>query len=150
VNNLYSSVLTMMQVVEDQKIMIPLGKSLEGAKPALAESARAGRSLRNIALNLASMRAFMTGEKDSPGMLSLLPATPEATAAATTTEKAFDEAITAANAVPVPLGTAVTDPEQRPKVEALLGATKGALTMLNRTLPPLFGITLGFNELDGD
>ncbi|WP_247887012.1 imelysin family protein [Azospirillum sp. SYSU D00513] len=149
-NNLYRSVLTMIQVVVDQKLLAPLGQSLEDAKPALAESPRAGRGLRNIALNLAAMRGFLAGENGGPGMLTLLPATAEGTRAASVTLAAFDEAQAAAAAVPMPLGPAAADPQARPSAEALLRAAKKAQSHINQTLPPLLGITLGFNELDGD
>jgi len=150
VDNLYASLVTALQVVVDQKLLIPLGESPADAKPALAESARAGRSLKNIAINLAAMRAMVLGEDGGPGFAALLPDNADGTAARKAVVKAFDDAAAAVKAVPAPLDKAVADPKQRKAVEAAFRAAKGIQTVLVQKLPPLIGVTLGFNELDGD
>jgi predicted lipoprotein len=48
------------------------------------------------------------------------------------------------------LDTAVTDPEGRKKVGALLIAVNHVRDVLNQKVPPAIGISLGFNEMDGD
>ncbi|HYH22322.1 MAG TPA: imelysin family protein [Azospirillum sp.] len=150
VDNLYASLVTALQVVVDQKLLIPLGESLADAKPALAESARAGRSLKNIEINLAAMRAMVLGEDGGPGFAALLPDNAEGTAARKAVAKAFDDAAAAVKAVPVSLDKAVADPKQRKTVEAAFRAAKSVQTVLVQKFPPLIGVTLGFNELDGD
>lgn len=150
VDNLYASLVTALQVVVDQKLLIPLGESPAEAKPALAESARAGRSLKNIEINLAAMRAMVLGEGGGPGFAALLPDNAEGAAARGAVAKAFDDAAAAVKAVPVPLDKAVADAKQRKTVEAAFRAAKGVQTVLVQKLPPLIGVTLGFNELDGD
>ena len=150
VDNIYASLVTMIQIVVDQKILFPLGPNPEEAKPTLAESVLAGRSLRNVSINLAALRAILTGEAGGPGYTSLLPDNPAGAAAKAETAKSFDTALAAADAVPVPLAQAVADPKQRPKVEALFRTAKVAQTTMTRTLPPLISVALGFNELDGD
>ncbi|HEY0835596.1 MAG TPA: imelysin family protein, partial [Azospirillum sp.] len=150
VDNLYASLVTAVQIVVDQKLLIPLGESIADAKPALAESARAGRSLKNIEINLTAMRAMVLGEDGGPGFAALLPGTAEGAAARKAVAKAFDDASAAIKAVPAPLDKAVAAPRQRKTVEAAFRAAKGVQTVLVQTLPPLIGVSLGFNELDGD
>lgn len=150
VNNLYTSAVTAMQVVVDQKILQPLGSSPADAKPALAESGRAGRSLRAIALNLEALRAFLLGENGGPGYVSLLPDTADARTARTDAAGSFTDARAAVAAVSRPLTDAVGDPKARPGVEAAFKSAKAAQTVMTQRLPPLLGIPLGFNELDGD
>lgn len=150
VNNLFSSAITAMQIVVDQKFMIPLGGTLAEAKPELAESFRSGRSSRNIARNLGGLRSMTLGEEGGPGFATLLPDTADGAAARRTLTKAFDDALAAVAAIPVPLNKAVADAKARPAAEQALRAAKTAQNGFSRTLPPLIGITLGFNELDGD
>lgn len=150
VTNLYLSLVTAMQIVVDLKILIPLGPTIGEAKPTLAESVRAGRSLRNIALNLAGMQGMMEGENGGPGYLSLLPATDDGAEAKRATTAAFAGAHHAVTEITTTLDRAVVDPATRPRVEALFRTAKMAQTAATRTLPPLLDITLGFNELDGD
>lgn len=148
VNNLYASVVTMTQIVVDQKLLIPLGASAAEAKPALAEAVRSGRSLAMVAGNLQAIRAIMLGEKGGPGFAALAPDSAAGTAARADAAKAFDAALAAVKAIDRPLDRAVA--ETRPKVEAAFKAAKAAQTVVNFTLPPLIDVTLGFNELDGD
>lgn len=148
-NNLFLSLVTAMQIVADQKFLIPLGGSLAEAKPALAEAARSGRSAKQIEGNLKAIRAMLLGEAGGPGLLALADE-PARKDAAAKTAHAFDGALAALAALPAPLDRAVSDAKQRPKAEAALRAAKAAQNVVSRDLPSLLGITLGFNELDGD
>lgn len=148
VNNLYASVVTMTQIVVDQKLLIPLGASTAEAKPTLAEAARSGRSLAMIAGNLQAIRAIMLGENGGPGFVALAPDNTAGDAARADAAKAFDAALAAVKAIDRPLDRAIA--EARPKVEAAVKAAKAAQGVVNFTLPPLIDVTLGFNELDGD
>lgn len=150
VNNLYASAITMMQIVVDQKLLAPLGASLTDAKPAVAESHRAGRSLRAIAINLEALRAMLLGENGGPGFVSLLADTADGRALRTDVAGTFTEARAAIAAVPGRMERAVTDPKARPAVEAAFRAAKAAQTVMVQRLPPHLGIMVGFNELDGD
>jgi uncharacterized protein len=147
--NLFLSLVTAVQIVVDQKLLIPLGASAAEAKPALAEAARSARSLKQIAANLAAIRAMLTGESGGPGLVALAdePARKNITDKLT---KAFDAAAAALSAVPEPLDQAVADPRKRPKAEAAFRAAKALQTVVTRDLPALIGVTIGFNELDGD
>lgn len=148
-NNLFLSLATAMQIVVDQKLLIPLGASAAEAKPALAEAARSGRSLKQIHGNLAGVRAMLLGENGAPGLLALAPDAGRK-AAADKTAKAFDAAAAAVAAIPETLDRAIADPRGRTKAEAALKAAKAAQSVVARDLPPLFNIAIGFNELDGD
>ncbi|WP_035691638.1 imelysin family protein [Azospirillum halopraeferens] len=150
VENLYASLVTMAQIVADQKLRFPLGDGPGDARPTLAEAMRSGRTLRSIALNLEAMSAMVLGENGGPGYAVLLPDTAEGTAARTAAVNAFAAARAAAAAAPGPFAEAIADPGRRPGVEAVLRATRSVQTVLVQTFPPLIGVALGFNELDGD
>ena len=150
VNTLYTSAVTAMQVIIDQKLMAPLGTGIEDAKPMVVEALRSGRGLRNIALNLEGLRALLMGENGGPGFVSLLPPGEDGTAAKQAVDGSFAAAIGAVAVVPGPLNKAVTDPAARQKTDAALRLIKAARVEMLGTLAPLLDITLGFNELDGD
>jgi predicted lipoprotein len=142
---LYAGLMTGLQLVSDQKIAGPRGQTVDKAKPKSAEQWRAGRSLKNIKLNLQALRDATTGPS---GFASLLGA--DQAALKDEIAKAFAAALAAADAAPEPLDTAVTDPEGRKKVGALLIAVNHLRDVLNQKVPPAIGISLGFNEMDGD
>lgn len=150
VGNLYSSLVTAVQIVTDQKLLAPMGPGAADAKPAVAESLRSGRTMRNVTLNLQAMGAMVAGENGGPGFVSLIPATAEGKAAAGTATAAFADAAKAATAVPAPFERTISEAKPRAAADAALKAVKAARDVLTQKLPPLIGITLGFNELDGD
>jgi predicted lipoprotein len=142
---LYAGLTTGLQIVSDQKIAGPRGQTIEKAKPKSAEQWRAGRSLKNIKLNLQALRTAAIG---TSGFASLLGA--DQAALKTEITAAFDAALAAADAAPEPLDTAVTDAEGRKKVGALLIAVNHVRDIMKQKVPPAIGISIGFNELDGD
>ncbi|MCW2245863.1 putative lipoprotein [Azospirillum fermentarium] len=150
VNNLFSSLVTASQIVTDQKLLAPMGANAGEAKPAVAESVRSGRTMRNVTQNLEAMGAMVAGENGGPGFVSLIPATAEGKAAAAATVAAFADAAKAAASVPAPFERTISEAKPRQAADAALKAVKAARDALTQKLPPLIGITLGFNELDGD
>ena len=142
---LYAGLMTGLQIVSDQKIAGPRGQTIDKAKPKSAEQWRAGRSLKNIKLNLQALREAATGKS---GFTALLPA--DQAALKTEITAAFDAALAAADAAPEPLDAAVTDAEGRKKVGALLIAVNHVRDIMKQKVPSAIGISLGFNELDGD
>jgi uncharacterized protein len=142
---LYAGIVTGLQVVSDQKIAGPRGATVDKAKPKTAEQWRSGRSLKNIALNLQSLREAIVGAK---GFAALLPA--DKAALKDEIAAAFDAALKAAAEAPEPLDTAVVGEAGRKKVGALLIAVNHLRDLMTQKLPPALGIALGFNELDGD
>jgi predicted lipoprotein len=142
---LYAGLMTGLLVVSDQKIAGPRGQTLDKAKPKSAEQWRAGRSLTNIRLNLRALRDAISG----PSGFSTLLGSDQA-ALKDEIAKAFDTALAAVDAAPEPLDKAVTDAEGRKKVGALLIAVNHLRDVLNQKVPAAIGISLGFNEMDGD
>ena len=141
----YAGLATGLQVVSDQKIAGPRGQTIDKARPKSAEQWRSGRSLKNIALNLNSLREAMLGKS---GFASLLG--PDQAPLKDEISQAFDAALAAAQAAPEPLDAAVIDAEGRKKIGTLLIAVNHIRDVLKQKVPPALGISLGFNELDGD
>jgi predicted lipoprotein len=139
----YTNLLTLLQIVAEQKIGVPLGTEVAAAKPKAAEQWRSGRSLRNIRLNLAAARA---GFLDDGGFAALV-ASDDLRGAV---DNAFAEAIAAAARSGDDLAADVTDPARRLLVTELLVRINKLRDLLRQDVPPAIGITLGFNELDGD
>ncbi|KAA0677292.1 hypothetical protein DS843_24075 [Roseomonas genomospecies 6] len=150
VNALFSSALTALQVVADQKLLAPLGPNAGEAKPAVAEALRSGQSARNVRINLEALRALMLGEGGGPGLTALLPSGDAGVQARRTLEEGFTAAIRAAEAIPAPINVAVADPAMRKTVETALQRVKDVRTLMTGTVAPLLDISIGFNELDGD
>jgi predicted lipoprotein len=142
---LYAGLMTGLQVVSDQKIAGPRGQTIDKAKPKSAEQWRSGRSLKNIKLNLQALREAAAGKSGFAALLSA-----DQAALKTEIAAAFDAALAAADAAPEPLDTAVADPEGRKKVGTLLIAVNHVRDIMNQKVPPAIGISLGFNEMDGD
>ena len=141
----YAGLATGLQVVSDQKIAGPRGATIDKAKPKAAEQWRSGRSLKNIALNLAAIQNAMTGPH---GFVRLLGTDQDALRKELT--DAFNAANAAAAAAPQPLDAAVADAEGRKKIGTLLIAVNHLRDLMTQKAPPALGISLGFNELDGD
>jgi hypothetical protein len=143
--------MTLLQAIADQKLLRPLGDDAGSAKPKLAESWRSGRSLRNIELNLRSLRAMYAGDgRDHPGFAAAMRDTMEGNAFAAVIDAAFDRAIAAATSAGAPLERAITDPNRRPAVEQLRAAVKDIQRLVSIHLPGPLGVSIGFNSLDGD
>jgi predicted lipoprotein len=142
---LYAGLTTGLQVVSDQKIAGPRGQTIDKAKPKSAEQWRAGRSLKNIKLNLQALREAAIGKSGFANLLSA-----DHAALKTEISTAFDAALAAADAAPEPLDTAVTDAEGRKKIGALLISVNHVRDIMKQKVPLAVGISLGFNEMDGD
>lgn len=138
-----NGVTTELEVIKDLKLKPVLGRDVEHARPGQAESWRSRRSLDNIKANLEALAAiYRIGFKAvlggvDPDLAALL-------------DRAFDQTLATARAIPVPLTEAVSSPSHRPMLEKLATQT-GALRQLiaDRAAREL-GLTLGFNSLDGD
>jgi uncharacterized protein len=143
--------MTLLQVIADQKLLRPLGDDASSAKPKLSESWRSGRSLRNIELNLRSLRAMYAGDgQGQPGFSAAMRDTMEGNAFAAVIDAAFDRAIAAATSIGAPLEQAIADPNHRPAIEQLRAAVKDIQRLVSTHLPGPLGVSIGFNSLDGD
>lgn len=148
-NQIYAGLVTVSQLMGGQKLGLPLGKSLEAAKPHQAEQWRSGRSLRNIARNIAALKQALLG--DPAGSAIALVTVPDAAASLrqklTTALDACEQALVG---VSLPLDLAVADATARSQVQALLVKVNQFRDILTNEMPKAAGITLGFNDLDGD
>ncbi|HEY4164425.1 MAG TPA: imelysin family protein [Dongiaceae bacterium] len=141
----YAGLMTGMQIVTTQKLAGPRGTTIDKAKPKTAEQWRSGRSLKNIKLNLETARKAVL---DEHGFAMLLGSGNDALKKEIS--QAFDAADAAADAAPEPMDAAVADAEGRKKVGALLVAVNQLVDVLKQKAAPAMGISLGFNEMDGD
>lgn len=141
----YTNMLTLLQVVAEQKIGGPLGAEVAAAKPKSAEQWRSRRSMQNIRRNLAATQIAFFGEGGFAGLLG-----EGQQALHDKVQQAFDDATAAAGAAGDDLGADVADEGRRHLVTELLVKVNHLRDVLRQDVPPVLGITLGFNELDGD
>ena len=144
--DLMRSLTESVDAVIAQKIEPPLGESAANARPKRAESRRSGRSLRNVVMNLETMRAMV----EAPGGFADLVAAHGAGALADDLRKGLADAASQAASVHRPLREAVSDPEERAKLLDLLRSLRALRTLVTGPLSRATGILVGFNAQDGD
>ena len=144
--DLMRSLTESVDVVITQKLEPPLGESMEKARPKRAESRRSGRSLRNVVMNLESMRAMV----ETPGGFADLVAAHGAGALAGDLRSGFADAVSRAASVHRPLKDAVSDPDERAKLLDLLRSLHALRALVTGPLSRAAGILVGFNAQDGD
>lgn len=148
-NLIYAGLVTGIQMVSGQKIGIPLGKSTDAAKPHQSEQWRSSRSLRDVQQNIAALRQALLG--DPAGAVIALVGSDQASDLRGKLTGALDACDQAIPTVTQPLDLAVTDDKAgRPQVQALLVKINQLRDVLTNDMPKAAGITLGFNDLDGD
>ena len=135
-----------LDVVIAQKLEMPLGESAAKAKPKRAESWRSGRSMRNLVLNIESMRALVV----TSGGFADLVSTHGASELADGLRNGFADAASKSRAVEKPLRDAVADPGERTKVLDLLGSLRVLRAQVTGPLSRATGLLVGFNSQDGD
>jgi predicted lipoprotein len=136
-NNLY----TQLELMLDQKLRAPLGSSPERSRGKRSESWRSARALRNLQQNLMGIEALLES-----AFLSRLvdpPLSREIQAQLAGCKQRLE-------AIGKPLAEAVSDTEQRPRVEALIKTLAGLKGTITGKLAPALEIPIGFNSLDGD
>ena len=135
-----------LEAVIAQKLELPLGESAAKAKPKRAESWRSERSLRNVVLNLESMRALV----ETPGGFGDLVTAHGEGALAGSLRDGFAAAVSKARSVTRPLRAAVSDPGERAKLLDLLQSLRTLRALVTGPLSRATGILVGFNSQDGD
>ena len=135
-----------LEAVAVRKLMAPLGKSLETAKPKRAENWRSGRSLRNVILNMETLRAIV---ETHGGFADLVTAHGRETLASELRDGFATAAAKASSVAPV-LRDAVTDADERDKVLDLLESVRALRALVTGPLSRATGILIGFNSQDGD
>jgi len=148
-NQIYAGLVTISQALGSQKLGLALGKELDAAKPHQAEQWRSGRSLRDIERNLTALKQGLIGDPAGSAIALVMDA---ATAAALkqNIEASHATCLQAIAAVSQPLDLAVADATARVQVQALLVKVNQFRDILTNDMPKAAGITLGFNDLDGD
>lgn len=133
-----TDLLALFQLIRDTKIEAPLGKSIESAKPRLAEGWRSGRSIRAIAINFATLRdaaeIIFANSKDEIASPSVLKSAVKIADSLSAEE----------------LSALVISPKRRSDAVLLLDAATSARDVCKLEIPHALGITIGFNSLDGD
>ncbi len=141
---LFLSFLTGLKLVKDFKVKIPLGVSLEKARPTRAAFWRSGLSFRGMASTLDSVhQMFLKGgfailsEQAEPNI----------------NDSISFEFRTVRNGLlsfRQPIRQVVTDKAQRAKLKALLPALNNIYDNAGASIAKATDMTVGFNALDGD
>lgn len=129
-----------------QKIESPLGESAAKAKPKRAENWRSERSMRNVVLNIESVRALV----DTPGGFADLVTAHGESELADSLRKGFAQVASDARAVTLALSEAVSKPSERAKLLDLLASLRTLRAVVIGPLSRTTGLLVGFNSQDGD
>jgi len=134
---LFKALGTGLQFTADTRLGRPLG-TFDRPRPARAEARRSGRSLRQVALSVASARdlSLRLAAGDLPLVADLT--------------VAFDRIDQAAGRIEDPVFAGVSDVQGRLRVEALQQRINEARALIAGRLGPGLGVSAGFNALDGD
>jgi predicted lipoprotein len=146
---LLSCLNTAVELIAERKLPPVLGKSVDAAQPALAESWRSGRSLDNIRRNLEAAQAMYLGEGGGEGLSALVLSAGDKKLD-DLLRRAFQQTIATAQSIKGPLGDAARDPVRRPGVEKLAREAKALRTLVAQRLTAAIDVALGFNSMDGD
>jgi len=136
-----------LQIVIDLKLTAALGDSASDTKPKSPPFWRSGLVLANISGNVAGIRAL----HDRSGLADLLPR--ETASSADTLAFELDQAeraLASLLASDADWAALPRTKQSRDTVAYLRIPLKGAKEILTEHYPAEFGLTLGFNSLDGD
>ena len=130
---LFTQIIAALEFLQDQRLARPLG-TFDKPRPERAESVASGRSLRNLQLSLAALRAMVE---------TLTPDVPR-------TMAAFDLAQDLASTLDDPVFADVATPQGRLRVEILQQAVTALRDTALAELGPELNVGIGFNAADGD
>jgi len=136
-----------VEVIRDLKLLRPLHKSAQKAKPRRSESWRSERSLRNVRINLAALAELYRGS-DTSNVKALLQAEGQG-ALAQTIDSHFRELDQRLAAIDKPLFNAVKDAKGHQQLRDIATQMKALHSELEQAMQVL-EIQLGFNSRDGD
>jgi predicted lipoprotein len=136
-------------LVQDFKLGRPLGKTADAAQAKRAESWRAGRSLRNVLINLTEARALYEGV-GNVSFSAITHAQPQGAELDETVRAALERLIAAVEAQPDSLVTALEAPDGWQKLDAIRVEARQLLELLGGPLSEVLGLPMGFNSYDGD
>jgi len=131
---LYTQLLAGLEFDRDQRLGRPMG-TFERPRPERAEAWRGERPLRNIRESLRGLRDLARELSDTP-----IPQT----------EAAFDRAFEAADRIEDPTFQRAADPAERLRMEILQQRIRAVGEAAAQEIGEGFGISPGFNSMDGD
>jgi predicted lipoprotein len=136
-------------LVGDYKLGRPLGGAPDEARATRAESWRSARSLRNVAVNLKAAQALYEVGGDA-SFSAITRAQPKGAELDEVIRAAFGRLITAIEAQPDSLVTALEAPDGWAQLNAIRTETKQLLELLGGPLSEVLDLPMGFNSYDGD
>lgn len=136
-------------LVQDYKLGRPLGDTPDAARATRSESWRAGRSLRNVLINLTSARALYEAGGDV-SFSAITRAQPRGAELDRVIRGALDRLIAAVEAQPDSLAAALNAPDGWQKLDAIRTEARQLLELLGGPLSEVLGLPMGFNSYDGD
>ncbi len=147
---MFQAAFEQLELILTRKLAAPLGESADQARPRLAENWRSGRALRNIGVNLATLRD-LTENGDQTGFADLLRDAPGGVDIADRVIAELDAAIALAELLrDQPIDQLVADPDQRANLVTLGQHVAEARRIWADEVGPALNLNLGFNSLDGD
>ncbi|KAF0224522.1 MAG: putative periplasmic [Rhodospirillaceae bacterium] len=143
-SQMFNALHAQLSAMAEIKLAYPLAASASEARPSRAESWRSRRSLRNVVLNLDSLR-----ETFAIGFAPALRADGKG-AAADRFLAALTEAQTAAGKLSAPMEEAMSETEGWTRLNGLKAKIKNAAQVLETEVAAALDLQVGFNGLDGD
>tara|TARA_R110002126_G_scaffold9930_14_gene44619 strand:- start:243 stop:1298 length:1056 start_codon:yes stop_codon:yes gene_type:complete len=140
------SIATLLDIVIRYKLETPLGDSIGNAAPKSAETWRTGLSRRNIAANLDAIAALFT----IPGGFTDRMAEQNSRALAEAIVRLLGDAAGRTRELNLPLSEAVTDADERKKVQEILRNLQDIRILIRESVVNTLNLPIGFNSLDGD
>lgn len=138
-----------LQLIADVKLMPVVGDSIDQARPAMVESRRSQRALRNIIVNLEALEAMYVGE-DGPGLSNLVADHAADAKLDDLMHKAFRKTLETARSIEPPLSQVVNSEALRPEADKLLTQVLALKQIVKSRVAAALGLGVGFNALDGD
>lgn len=139
-----------LQIMTSLKLVRPLGKSLEGARPRRSESWRSRMSLSNVKSNLEGLRLLLKGDDNNLGLASVLANEGETLGIRDAIISQLTYGIDRIDALDTSLHDAVSDAEARKEIVSLIAQIEGIRELVLDQLVPALGLNMGFNAQDGD
>jgi uncharacterized protein len=145
-NALTNEIVATLEVMAKVRLGTPLGVDSENPRPQEAEAYVSGLSFAFMQTSLTTVQAMFNG-KDGVGFDDYLAEMGQATLANNINAQ-FDTTITGMGAMPISLSQAVVD--DAPSVKAIYDDVKVLIRYFKADIAQQMGITITFNDADGD
>lgn len=145
----FKSLYQALELIVAAKLGPVAGGTAKKGAVADMESARSGRSLRNMVLNLETAQALYLGPKDD-GFTAIVRAQTADAKLDPLMRRAFRLTLETARSIRPPLARALADPAQRKTIDKLLLQTRALKQIIATRLAEALGLAVGFNARDGD